>query len=171
MKLRDLMKIIVDSDPSHWHKIGCWGAGSGPSFKDRIEFSTGPGDHWNLETPSHSEVAVYKPDVSITMAWGFEANDDYVAEWTKKFSDEKARSFLVDVFYNNALVFREYLVSVDGARAYLPMPDGVDTLTVPVAYNSFVQLIESLSTRSSEYSGYFDRAGFTAVDTPWPEDI
>lgn len=167
MNLRDLMKTIVESDETDWHKINCWGAGSGPSYKHRLEVSTGPGDRWDLDVPSHGEIAVFKPDVSITMAWGFPSNDDYQEEWTQSFPDEKAKSDLVDIFYNNALVFRDRYVVVDGGRAYLPIPN--NDLSVPQSYARFVELIDSLRGGLAEFMQYFKMANFTISQEPWPE--
>jgi hypothetical protein len=167
MNLSELMKKIVESEETDWHKINCWGAGSGPSYKHRIDVSTGSGDRWDLEVQSHGEVAVFKPDVSITMAWGFPSNDDYQEEWTHSFTDEKAKSDLVDVFYNNALVFRSRYVCVDGARSFLPLPN--HDLSVPRSYVRFIELINSLRGGNSEFMQYFKMSNFTITQDPWPE--
>ena len=116
MHLRELIRIIAQSDPSEWHHIACWGAHAGPSYRDRFLFrevhNESPGF---LLHEAHSSAAVYIPDISITMAFGLGANEDFKEEWANQFPDEKASSSFVDVFYNAALVYRAVYVTVDGA--------------------------------------------------------
>ena len=57
----------------------------------------------------------------------------------------------MDVFYNNAMVFRDVYVTVDGGRAKLPLPkrvfdkakDKVIALEVPRAHHDFMRLVDS----------------------------
>jgi len=176
------MELVVTSSPSDWHTITCWGANSGPSFHDRFDFY----DTWNtkfhgvLVADEHSNVAVYKPDVSITLAFGLRQLEDFKEEWANKFPDPHASSSYIDIFYNNALVFRDVSVTVDGGRSRLPLPrrkfddakKKVIALEVPRRRHDFIRLVESLDAgRVDEFDRYFQDAGFAIVNEPWPPDF
>jgi hypothetical protein len=167
MTLDELIILVTSSDPEDWHTTVCWGADSGPSYRDHFNFyRVYDGQSNVLFAKAHSLVACYKPDISVTMAWGLDAMTDLEVPWAKKFPDPKAASHYIDLFYNNALVFRTEYVSVDGGRANLPLPD---ELSVPRAYNALIRLVDHIGvTRISEYDTYFRRAGFQVVEGAWP---
>lgn len=177
MTLRELLNVVLESTPDDWHKITCWGASSGPSYRDHPKFfEVYEGQKDVLVTRSHPEVAVYIPDVSITMAWGLDSNPDFKEDWANKFPDPTASSHFVDLFYNDALVFRDLYVNVDGARCGLPLPslkrdkDGkVVAREVPHDKYTFFNLLESIGGSVIEFDQYFRRAGFTLVEENWPE--
>jgi hypothetical protein len=150
MTLQALMERVITSQREDWHTINCFGADRGPAYRDRFTFwSKLNGQSGVLEAESHDIVAVYMPDVSITLAWGLRHIDDFEEEWANKFSEPHASSFYVDVFYNNALIFRDICVSVDGGRATLPLPtskldekkEKVVALEVPKPRRDFIRLI------------------------------
>jgi hypothetical protein len=170
MKLRDLLKTVIESDADDWNRIGCWGGYTGPAYRDRFGVVTGGGEAWSLEIDSHATVAAYMPDLSITMAWGFPHNNDFHDDWLKRFADSKAHSEFFDIFYNNALVFRDIFVSVDGGRAYLPAPDPA-TMSVPTDYVRMIELIDNLSRGRGDYSDYLRRAGMSLSNEPWPDCV
>ena len=114
-------------------------------------------------------VAAYKPDVSITLAWGLELNNNFREEWANKFHDPRASSHYVDIFFNNALVHREIYVIVDGGRAKLPLPNLKDgELQVPRGYHDLVKLLDKIDTYHSQYDGYFERANLKKIEIDWP---
>jgi hypothetical protein len=170
MTFDELINLVTSSDPEDWHTTVCWGADSGPSYRDHFNFfQVYDGQPNVLFAEAHSLVACYKPDLSVTLAWGLDAIRDFKEPWANGFADPKAASHYVDIFYNNALVFRTVYVSVDGGRAYLPLPESRDALSVPRAYNALIRLIDHIGgTRISEYDTYFKRAGFHVVDAVWP---
>ena len=83
------------------------------------------------------------------------------------------------MFYNNALVFRDLYVTVDGGRVSLPLPkrkldesssEGkIVALEVPEGYHDFIRLVESLEGSADRFEEYFVRAGMTIVEKLWPE--
>ena len=120
MTLDELITLVTSSTPEDWHTTVCWGADSGPSYRDHLNFyQVYDGQPNVLFAKAHSLVACYKPDLSVTMAWGLDAITDFEEPWANKFPDPKAASHHIDLFYNNALVFRTEYVSVDGGRAKL----------------------------------------------------
>lgn len=171
MKLKDLLHKIVNSTGGDWHGISCGGAISGPSYKSQLQFYENYiGQNKMLHESSHAEIAVYKSDISICMAFGFQHQEKFDEKWASKFSDANVTSFFADVFYNNALVFRHRYVTVDGGRAYLPIPRNWDVLEVPSKEYQFIKLLHSIVYGNDrEYDNYFRRANFKVTQEEWPQ--
>jgi len=172
------MDKIIESKAEDWHSIICWGGDSGPSYHGSFTFyEKYHGREGVLEEDSHRDVAVYMPDVSITMAWGLHWVKDFREDWANSFPEPTATSSYVDVFYNNALVFRDVRVTVDGGRVSLPLPNRkfdkdtnkVIALEVPERCYSFIKLVHSIENSLLDYDEYCERAGFKIVKEPWPK--
>lgn len=114
MKFADLINIFLGSSIQDWHSIA-----HGPLFKDRIA---------DGKTNSYDFLAVYEPDISITLAWGLSkfsnpAQNIVTEEWVTRFGGSlKSTLHYVDLFYNNALVFRSSYILVADARYMVPEP-------------------------------------------------
>lgn len=122
MRLDDLRVTVRESARTDWHKITCWGSGSGPSYRDRLTSGRINGDY--VEYESHGNVAVYIPDIDISIAWGLDRDRDdrdLHFEWDGTFADSKTTVTFADIFYRGSLVDREYHANVDGGRALLPI--------------------------------------------------
>lgn len=173
MKLEELLKIILKSEPEQWNNISCWGYGSGPSYKDRLDFY----DIYNgqdnvLNAKSHSNVCVFKEDIDVTMAYGLISNEDFKAEWANQFPDPSAHSNIVDIFYRGSLVFRETYLVVDGGRCRIPIPSYGENnnLVVSDDYYNFIKLLEKLSSGSTSdknFDYYFDQTGIKITNEQW----
>jgi hypothetical protein len=151
MTLQELWSVILESSREDWHFIGS----EEPSFHGK-----------------HSSTAVYIPNVSITLAWGRKWQEDYQAEWCKKFPNPSASGEYADVFFNNSLVYRTPYIWVDGI--YFPNPRSGDKgLEVNKQACSFMKLIESMgSTPRPDHHLYevdLRRTGFFVVNEEWPE--
>lgn len=174
MRFLSFIQKIVDSTASDWNPICCWGHGSGPSYRNSFEVETlyGAMPRRELVSSSHSWVASYLEDLSITLAWGLIANEDYSADWTRQFPDQHAASQFVDFFYMGALVHRELCISVDGGGAKLPKPQMINgVLDVPRSYDRLLRLINDLEgPHPSEYDACVQRANFVITDREWPVD-
>ncbi|PWK16150.1 hypothetical protein [Tumebacillus permanentifrigoris] len=173
MNIQTFMQQIVNSSADQWNHISCWGHGSGPSYLSRVMVSN-TSNGQTVEVESHSNVASFKEDLSISMAWGFEANDDFSEDWTDRFSDTRASSAYLDFFYKGVLVRREIFVNVDGGRAMLPLPkvtwnastNTVEGLSITREQYNIFRLIASHVGNEEDverYEQYVDRAGFTIV--------
>lgn len=170
MDLKTLIETVTSSNKEMWHTISCWGASSGPSYRDHLQFHQVYNGQKNvLYVDAHGTVATYKPDISITMAWGLEWLEDFQEPWANSFPDRNASGHYVDLFYNSALVFRAAYVAVDGGGVYLPLPRGKTVLEVPQAHYNLIGLLDSLTRGRSEFASAFRRAGFKVIDAPWPE--
>jgi hypothetical protein len=179
VRFEDVIDRIAGSSLNDWWTISCWGAFSGPSYRDRLAFyEVYEGDKNTLHVESQPNVGVYKPDISITIAWGLHSNNDFKEAWANQFPDPQASSSFLDVFYNNALIFRNTYVMVDGGRANLPLPrverdkEGNRTaaLTVPRREHDLIRLVDSL-THKSDFDRYFRQAGLTIINEEWPHGL
>lgn len=171
MRLDEIRTLISKSDQDDWEKIGCWGAGSGPSYLESFSVWTGPSKTWGLDVESHSVIAVFRDDVDLRIAWGWDPDDaadhrNLYFPWQEKLPDSKVTRFYADVFWRGALVDRMMMLSVDGGRAYMPLgrPKYEDkewiTEVVPDWEYKFTRLVHSFEHTDS-YETYFQRVGFT----------
>ncbi len=167
MRLEKLIQTILSSSREDWHTINCWAPGSGPSYHEVLQTDDAP--EGGFTQVGHNIVAIYKDDIAITLAFGMMINADFVQDWANIFVNPHASSHRVDVFYNNALVFRESYVSVDGGKGKLPFPRGRKELLVPKGYFYFIKLLDCLSGYHSRYEDYFQRSDLRLTDTVWPE--
>lgn len=167
--LRELFATILSSDADEWNFIPCGGAEAGPSYRSRLRFEVRDGMRLTLEEESHLAVAVYKSDLSITMAWGLPSVRDFREKWANAFRDPRASCHHADVFYHGALVHRSLYVVVDGARTKLPKPIlSPEILDVPVDHFRFVHLLNRLEGQI-DYEDYFKRAGLLTIGEDWPK--
>jgi hypothetical protein len=172
MTFEEIINIVTSSQPADWHTTGCWGAHSGPSYRDHFSFFQIYDGHPNvLLVESHPYVSCYKPNVSINLAWGLDSLRDFKEPWANAFPDPNASSHFVDIFFNSVLVYRTVYVTVDGGRSYLPLPKNREELVVPSGYSDLIRLIDNIGGKISEYDRYFDQAGFKIDHHPWPEEM
>lgn len=178
MKFEDLMSTIVNSDPERWNQIS-----DGPLYKDQFISSTSAKGN-ELMTDAHTNVAVYKDDLDISIAWGLDAHDSWfdkektvlTFDLNKRFADQKVHTIIVDVFWRGSLVEREYVLAVDGYRAYLPLPtgkkvagDGAESATYKDVFNAseipFARFMHNLVHHvGMTFDEYMSQAGLEIVD-------
>jgi len=105
MRLDDLRRLVADSAPRDWHKIGCYGAGADSS-----------------DRPGHASVFVFRADVNLTMAYGAPIDDGEPWEDAELAPGPKhdVRVVLLDVLWAGALVDRQVFYLVDDGRGILP---------------------------------------------------
>lgn len=105
-------------------------------------------DSWRLVT---GEIAVYRPDVSISMSWGAE---------------------FVEVRFHNSLVYRTPYVLSNGTFFPLPQPARDGTLAVTRHACALMKIVDALGRAPrpgySSYESDLSRAGFTIVDGDVP---
>lgn len=164
MNLNLLMSIVVSSELKDWNHISCWGYGGAPSSREHLS-SLEDDDH--PYGRAHSQLRVYIPDVSISIAFGLTWMEDFKEEWANCFPDRSACGCCGDVFYNGNLVSREPFVIVDGGRTKLPMPPARDKLDVPKDQARFIQMLDRFEGIST-FDRDFHRAGLRLADAPWP---
>jgi hypothetical protein len=165
----ELTKMIIDSSPHDWELLG-----DGPLYLDRLGEVTGDGQHW-VEVDSHHYLAVYKPDISLRLAWGLKLEGQLSFEgWT--WPDPSISRHAVDAFWQGALVARWTILIVDGARSYLPDPErayvktddtsrGYETVgwTAKASEITIARLLDGIVRPSGEFDRYFGSAGIVEV--------
>jgi hypothetical protein len=155
MRLGDILAAVRGSSTEDWNVV----SGFGTIYRDRLVIVTSTQHGQRLEHEGHFYSAAYLPDVSITMAWGMADNKDFQEPWANGFPDKNASSAFVDIFYNNALVFRDTYVSVDGGRADLPIPNTREDLTVSVDDYQLAKIVHEMTHAKTPFEDYFVRAG------------
>lgn len=165
------MTAIIMSSPEDWNYIG-----ESPTFHNNVTGPDDPEDEPQANrVASHHSTAAYIPDVSITLAWGMVWRENFKEPWVERFPDHQASGEWLDVFFNNALVFRTSYVLVDGGRTLLPLPQYTrdNTLHVTGGACTLIQLIDALSnverSSSDTYKSDVKRAGIRIVDKLWPD--
>ena len=167
MNYNEFREAIHNSSSDDWNIIDCGDSGLGPSYHEETSayLQSMISEIRSGERPKgwpkryHPRVAAYKPNLSITLAWGLRLEEEpFEEEWLKKFSKERAFLNCVDLFYNNALVERVPYVTVDGSRGSLPKPM-FPTLNVSQQDSDLIRVVDFLSFQSSEYDRYFAQAG------------
>jgi hypothetical protein len=99
VKYDDITGMVTGSSVDDWAVLQ-----PGPLYLDELgEVSSNEG-HW-IEVNSHHSMAVYRPDVSLRLAWGQEREDDLLFEgWS--WPDAKITRSLADAFWQGSLVAR-----------------------------------------------------------------
>ncbi|WP_330444195.1 hypothetical protein [Flavobacterium sp. C4GT6] len=173
MTLNELIELFITSDKSDWNQISTWGYGSGPSYKNQFEFSEINNNEENVLThKEHSNVASFKKNLSITIAWGLKSGDeDSVIDrpWaTNNPNPSPGIPKYLDFFYNNALVLRVSYCVIDGGRCQLPFPDYdmEQNITVPRKYYEVIKKLNQL-TNTSFFDSYFTSSGITINEEEW----
>lgn len=173
MTLEQLIETFINSDDTDWNRIACSGHGSGPSYRDHFTFwNTFHGQNNLLTMDTFPMVASYKPDLSITIAWGLRFGDDDTRideAWAiNNPNPSPAGIRIIDLFYNNSLVFRTEYAVVDGGRCNLPLPGHSQNGNLEVAqgYSDFIKKLNSIES-DIDYDVYFGRTGITLVNERW----
>jgi|SRR5580658_585309 hypothetical protein len=166
MNLRELLALIIKSSREDWNFI------AGTSFHSQFGIEGPPPA---LHAYSHHSLAVYVPDVAISMEWGIEWRENYQAAWVEKFPDPHATAVYLDVFFNHALVHRVPFVSVDGGNVKLPLPNNDHNLKVEQGACDLIKIIDRMGKAPRPdfhaYETELRIAGFTVVNEEWPKFI
>jgi len=163
MNFWELRGTIQKSDSSEWRRID-----SGVTYRDRFVTCYGPGRNHRLEHDSHTDVAVYIPDVDLTIAYGMDNElsriDDYghsdsALDWTKVFPGKHWKVLVADIFWRGSLVDRVAYIAVDDYRAYLPIGGWHDGLDIDEFQHDVARLIDGIAGHR-EFKAYYDRVPY-----------
>lgn len=165
MNFEELRDTIAKSKKTDWHKINR----IGPTYRDRFGYWTGA-DGSGVTVDSHVTVAVYRPDIDLTIAYGMSETQNESGgnepdfKWSEAFPDKKVREISVlDVFWGGSLVDRLNYVYVDGARGILPLGSGHQGLRI-TRYDYTVARLLSDIEGLHEFSRYYDAVPFEYED-------
>jgi hypothetical protein len=127
MKYDELMKIIYNSQKGDW------------AFNDERGIYTFKND---------LNVRIQKKDI-------VQDRDQFTSEdWATKNPDKTAYRVTYEIYYGASFVSEKLLVSVDGHRATLPIPE-VNTLKVRKEDYAFAKIVDQLDTLAD----YIQRSG------------
>lgn len=145
MTLKGLRDLCAFSREEEWHVIECGRGGDGERADPRPD-----GHRWR---------ATYRPNVSVSMAWGQRAEPDEEHEWPEGLDAPGAELSVVDFYFNGALVDRERYLVVDDGSAYLPLPRREDDRFVITPWqDAFFRFLDGLD-KDSQFDAYKGRAG------------
>lgn len=130
--------LIADRSADAWFSPKI----AGPAFHYRWQFGTSSSGPFNYISGEHMSHAVCREEPSLTMAWGLDVHDhderrELHFDWAQDFVNTTVRPFWVDFFWNNALIDRVELCSIDGGHGIIPIPNyemKVTDFEVAVAY-------------------------------------
>ena len=141
MTLDEILGIVLSSDPAEWEYIADWSGDANP------------------------ERAVLRDDVSVSLEWGHLVTDPVSEVWTERFSDKHAVGIYVDVLYEGGVVYRDYVISVDGGRCILPHPKVSEggTCTATMRQEALARTVHALAGGRYDFEDYMRRSGIVAV--------
>lgn len=137
--LQEIQQKIDESEPGDWQK-----------HEGAIGSVT-------TERPETQIVWTYEHDVDLCIERGNALEDEFQEPWTEAFADnENNMSYTYWVYYGASPVGSQTIVSVDGHRADIPLPDDMgDTLTITSYQDNFGEIVNhDLQT----YRDYLGRA-------------
>jgi len=104
---------------------------------------------WKIIENNWTEEAFLKEDPRLRIRCRYDdegiANKDFKEEWANKHPDSSAKSYWYNLSYDGSLIERFILVSVDGSRAILPLPD-IEYLTVKKLPYKIAKIFDTTDT-------------------------
>lgn len=164
MTLDELRTIIAGSTSRDWSRIKAMG----PTYRDRFGSWSSPADGTSgIDHDSHAELAVYRPDIDLTIAYGMpESQNDHSLsfKWSEAFPDSAIREIsIADIFWRGSLVDRVNFVYVDGGRGIVPIGGGHQGLRI-TQYDLAVARLLSGITDYHEWDRYFGAVPYELQD-------
>lgn len=94
---------------------------------ERVVMYSDPKADWGHQSIGGKIVVRYKGDVNLRFEINYHSNEgiqqeDFKEEWANRHPDPSATGYWCNLYYNQTLIERFILVSVDGGRALLPIP-------------------------------------------------
>ncbi len=83
-------------------------------------------DHWQRFEYRAVNRAVFKQDVNLRIVCNYEEDklvEDFKENWATKHSNSHATSYAYRIYYGSTFIAYVVLVSIDGGRALLPLPN------------------------------------------------
>jgi len=164
MRLDELQTTISNSLPAEWQRIKL----SGPTYRDRFGAWSSPADGTSgIDHDSHVEVAVYRPDIDLTVAYGMpESQHEHKLkfEWSANFPDSAIREIsIADFFWRGSLVERVSYVYVDGGRGIVPLGGGHQGLQITQYGLAAARLLSGIA-EYHEFDRYYSSVPYELQD-------
>ncbi|HVW25061.1 MAG TPA: hypothetical protein VHC69_06795 [Polyangiaceae bacterium] len=124
---------------------------------------------YNYTAPAGETLTLYsfRPNLAIAVVIGPVCNPNFQEPWTLQFPDQNAVSEYLSFFYSGSLIYRDIVVSVDGHRAILPIPDPQNH-SVPRHLSRLLRILSACWQPAGVYDGYIQRASIVESDDRWP---
>jgi len=136
------------------------------NYDEILDFikTTNAKSDWQWIKTDWAEEAFLKEDIRlrIRVRWddaGIHIKD-FKEPWANKNQDPTATSYWYDLFYDGALIDRFILVSVDGGRAELPLPNPATLEVEPQNYK-----VAQIFDEHNNLEEYMGRAGLSVKNT------
>lgn len=97
-------------------------------------------EDWNKE--EFRDFFTYKHNILLTIEEKEESEREFFQPWANRHPDKKAYLHEYEIKYDKTRVTSIYLVSVDGGRAYIPLPN-IETNKVKDKHMKFANIIHS----------------------------
>jgi hypothetical protein len=169
------LSLVIGSNPDDWHAVE-----GGHTYLDAFSAETSFVDDQESRWLGHSQHhgrAVFKPDISIGMAWGMPRDRDgqrFFEDWIARFADETAYAAWLDLLYHGQPVHRYLYIVVDGGRCKIPLPEQTFSGDLNphevrrwIGYDAYrlFSVLNALDS-SHDYEAYLDRSGLDVNRTP-----
>lgn len=106
-------------------------------------------DEWIVDDETGS--FTYKEDLNLRIEREpYDLRRNFNEEWATKHPDTEAKTVNYTIKYGSSFVARETLVSVDGGRAILPMPDVETKKNVSQEDMNFTRIVD-INGKADEY--------------------
>lgn len=131
-------------------------------FNEILEFilDTNPKEDWKIIENNWAEEAFLKEDPRLRIRCRYDDegthNENFQEPWANKHPDKHATSYWYNLSYDGSLIERYILVSVDGSRARLPLPN-LSTLKVKPLPYKIAEIFDGLDSLED----YMQRSGLT----------
>ena len=165
MQLRELLATVAASKVADWQVI------FRPTLRHRFtEAIDAENKREQVLVDEHAVRFVFRPDISISMAYGLVDQAAFDLPPDHPFARENARTLLLDIFHDGGLTHRETVLNVDRQRCLLPMPRSWESpVKIPTAQFSLIRLVHALAGPPTDYDSYFRESGMIRSDgVPWP---
>ena len=120
--------------------------------------ATSSQDEWIVDDETGS--FTYKNHLNLRIERAeYDKRNSFNEDWATQHPDPKAEKVEYTIKYGSSFVARKTLVSVDGGRATLPMPDVKTKKIVSKDDMNFAKIVD-IGNRTDEY---IERSGLTVV--------
>ncbi len=112
---------------------------------------------------ANTGIYVFKHDVRLSIKPEGEY-ESFNEPWVTAFPNPNASRAIHSIYFGNSKVKEYFLVSVDGDRAYLPLPNSATNLSVTHEQYSFAHLVHYAGSNClHSFEDYFARAGLVVA--------
>ena len=164
MNIRTILTLISGSAVSDWVLI------FRPTYQYRFtETKNEEGEVEKILADEHLVKLGFRPDISLTMAFGLVDKGRYDMPADSPYANENARTVFLDIFHNGALIHRETLLKADRQRCLLPLPKSWEApVKIPKAQYDLVKLVHTLVGPPTDFDEYFENSGMSVSSANWP---